>query len=207
MLKIAMAQMEVIPGHPDKNAATMLRMIDEAKENQADVVIFPEMAIPGYLLGDTWEQTSFLADCELYGQEIIEASKGITVMFGNIAMDWEKMNNDGRVRKYNAFFTAQDGKLIAPAGQDYPFVIKTLMPNYREFDDTRHFYSLQQLALEQGKNPADLIAPVTLTLQGKSYNAGCLLCEDGWSDNYALEPLQILQRFSHRVKPKKGGRR
>ena len=59
MLKIAMAQMEVIPGHPDKNAATMLRMIDEAKENQADVVIFPEMAIPGYLLGDTWEQTSF----------------------------------------------------------------------------------------------------------------------------------------------------
>ena len=193
MLKIAMAQMEVIPGHPDKNAATMLRMMDEARTEHVDVIIFPEMAIPGYLLGDTWEQTSFLADCEHYGQEIIEASKGITVMFGNIAMDWEKMNNDGRVRKYNAFFTAQNGKLIAPAGQDYPFVIKTLMPNYREFDDTRHFYSLQQLALEQGKNPADLIAPVMLTLQGKSYNAGCLLCEDGWSDNYALEPLQILQ--------------
>lgn len=188
-----MAQMEVIPGHPDKNAATMLRMMDEARTEHVDVIIFPEMAIPGYLLGDTWEQTSFLADCEHYGQEIIEASKGITVMFGNIAMDWEKMNNDGRARKYNAFFTAQDGKLIAPAGQDYPFVIKTLMPNYREFDDTRHFYSLQQLALEQGKNPADLIAPVTFTLQGKVYNAGCLLCEDGWSDNYALEPLQILQ--------------
>lgn len=188
-----MAQMEVIPGHPDKNAATMLRMMDEAREEKVDVIIFPEMAIPGYLLGDTWEQTSFLADCEHYGQEIIAASQDITVMFGNIAMDWEKMNNDGRVRKYNAFFTAQDGKLIAPAGQDYPFVIKTLMPNYREFDDTRHFYSLQQLALEQGKNPADLIAPVTLTLQGKTYHAGCLLCEDGWSDNYALEPLQILQ--------------
>ena len=193
MLKIAMAQMEVIPGHPDKNAATMLRMIDEAKENQADVVVFPEMAIPGYLLGDTWEQTSFLADCEHYGQEIIAASQDIVVMFGNIAMDWDKSNNDGRVRKYNAFFTAQNGKLIAPTGQEYPYAIKTLMPNYREFDDTRHFYSLQQLALEQGKKPADLIVPVCINVQGQEYNVGCLLCEDGWSDNYALEPLQILQ--------------
>ena len=59
MLKIAMAQMEVIPGHPDKNAATMLRMIAEAREQNTDIIIFPEMAIPGYLLGDTWEQTSF----------------------------------------------------------------------------------------------------------------------------------------------------
>ena len=193
MLKIAMAQMEVIPGHPDKNAATMLRMIAEAREQDTDIIIFPEMAIPGYLLGDTWEQTSFLADCEHYGQEIIAASQGLTVMFGNIAMDWEKTNNDGRVRKYNAFFTAKDGQLLTPAGQSYPYVIKTLMPNYREFDDTRHFFSLQQLAIEEGRTPAELIAPVSLTVRGKNYNIGCLLCEDGWSDNYALEPLQILK--------------
>ncbi len=195
MLKITMAQMEVIPGHPDKNTITMLRMIEQAKKEHADVIIFPEMAIPGYLLGDTWEQTSFLADCEHYGQEIIAAAKDITVMFGNIAMDWDKTNNDGRVRKYNAFFTAQNGQLISPEGQEYPFVIKSLMPNYREFDDTRHFYSLQQLALEQGKSPADLIAPVKITLQGKSCRIGCLLCEDGWSDNYALEPFAILRQL------------
>ncbi len=188
-----MAQMEVIPGHPDKNAATMLRMIAEAREQDTDIIIFPEMAIPGYLLGDTWEQTSFLADCEHYGQEIIAASQGLTVMFGNIAMDWEKTNNDGRVRKYNAFFTAQDGQLLTPAGQSYSYVIKTLMPNYREFDDTRHFFSLQQLAIEEGRTPAELIAPVSLTVRGKNYHIGCLLCEDGWSDNYALEPLQILK--------------
>ena len=194
MLKITMAQMEVIPGHPDKNTATMLRMIDEAKEEQSDIIIFPEMAVPGYLLGDTWEQSSFLADCEHYGQEIIAAAQDITVMFGNIAMDWEKTNNDGRVRKYNAFFTAQNGRLIKPAGQDQPFVIKTLMPNYREFDDTRHFYSLQQLALEQGKSPTELIAPVNITIKGKEYSIGCLLCEDGCSDNYALEPFEVLRK-------------
>ncbi|MBR1552931.1 MAG: hypothetical protein IJ631_02820, partial [Schwartzia sp.] len=53
MPKIALAQMRVIPGHPDRNARTMLQRIDEAKEQYADLIVFPEMAIPGYLLGDT----------------------------------------------------------------------------------------------------------------------------------------------------------
>ena len=47
MLKIAMAQMKVSPGHPDVNATTMLRQIDEAKAQGADVIVFPEMCIPG----------------------------------------------------------------------------------------------------------------------------------------------------------------
>ena len=53
MLKIALAQMEVQPGHPDKNARKMLQLIAAAKEKQTDLIIFPEMSIPGYLLGDT----------------------------------------------------------------------------------------------------------------------------------------------------------
>ncbi|MDD6119034.1 MAG: NAD(+) synthase [Selenomonadaceae bacterium] len=193
MLKIAMAQMEVIPGHPDQNTATILRMIKQAKAQQADIVIFPEMAVPGYLLGDTWEQPSFIRDCESYGQDIIAAAQGITVMFGNVAADWTKKNNDGRVRKYNAFFTAQDGELVQPDGSPYPFTIKTLMPNYREFDDTRHFFSLQKLARELGTTPAQLLAPLTLSIGDQDYRVGCLLCEDGWSDDYELSPVELLR--------------
>ncbi len=194
MLKISLAQMEVHPGHPDKNTETMLRMIEDAKQKQTDLIIFPEMAVPGYLLGDTWEQTSFLADCEAYGQEIIAASEGICVIFGNVAIDWQKKNNDGRVRKYNACFAAQNGQLIQPDSMPYPFVIKTLMPNYREFDDTRHFYSLQKLARELGTLPEHLISPISIKVHGKRYNLGCLLCEDGWSDDYELQPLELLNR-------------
>ncbi len=188
-----MAQMEVIPGHPDQNTATILRMIKQAKAQQADIVIFPEMAVPGYLLGDTWEQPSFIRDCESYGQDIIAAAQGITVMFGNVAADWTKKNNDGRVRKYNAFFTAQDGELVQPDGSPYPFTIKTLMPNYREFDDTRHFFSLQKLARELGTTPAQLLAPLTLSIDDQDYRVGCLLCEDGWSDDYELSPVELLR--------------
>ena len=43
--------------------------------------------------------------------------------------------------------TAHNGKLLCNPSSPYPFVIKTLQPNYREFDDTRHFYSLQKLSI------------------------------------------------------------
>lgn len=194
MLKIAMAQMEVIPGRPDLNTEKVLHMMTTAKKQEADLIIFPEMSVPGYLLGDTWEQNSFLHDCEDFGRDIIAATKSteLTVIFGNIAVDWDKKNNDGRVRKYNALFIAQDGKLIQPSSMPYPFIIKTLMPNYREFDDTRHFFSLQKLARELGTTPGKLLSPVSLKLKGKDYQVGCLLCEDGWSDNYEITPVAEL---------------
>ena len=194
MLKIAMAQMKVSPGHPDVNTETMLRMIADAKAQKADVIVFPEMCIPGYLLGDAWEQTAFLRDCESYGKDVIAAAQGIVVLFGNIAIDWEKKNNDGRVRKYNALFCAQDGKLVSPESMPYPFIIKTLLPNYREFDDTRHFFSLQKLARELGTTAERLLSPLTLDIGGQRYRVGGLLCEDGWSDDYSLTPLDVLNR-------------
>ena len=82
MLKIASAQMEIQPGRPDANTANILRQMEEAKANHADIVIFPEMAIPGYLLGDTWEQDAFLRDAEACAADVIAASDGIAVIFG-----------------------------------------------------------------------------------------------------------------------------
>ncbi len=108
-MKIALAQLRVIPGHPNENTKKMLEMIREAKDNSAHLIIFPEMSIPGYLLGDTWEQTAFIKDCEECGQDIIEASKDIAIIFGNVAVDWNKKNTDGRPRKFNALFTWQAG--------------------------------------------------------------------------------------------------
>ena len=196
-MKIALAQIEVIPGQPDRNTRRILQMVKDAKEQEADIVIFPEMAVPGYFLGDTWEQNAFLKECEECGREIIAASEEIVILFGNVAVDREKKNNDGRVRKYNAFFAAQKGKLIYPDNMPYPFVIKTLMPNYREFDDTRHFFSLQKLARELGTTPAKLISPFSMKIKGQRVRIGALLCEDGWSDNYELTPMSMLKSGGH----------
>ena len=192
MIKIALGQMEVIPGRPDRNTAAMLTMIESAIRQQADMIIFPEMCIPGYLLGDTWEQLAFLRDCEYYGQQIIAASADIAILFGNVAVDWSKKGNDGRVRKYNAFFTAYQKQLIGEKNFPYPFRIKTLQPNYREFDDTRHFFSLRKLAAELGVSTEDLLQPIHLELKERNLSLGCILCEDGWGDDYQMHPVKIL---------------
>jgi len=194
LLKVALAQMEIIPGKPDVNTKTMLTMIKQACQQQAQMIIFPEMSIPGYFIGDTWEQPAFLKDCVDYGQRIILASTNICIVFGNIAIDWNKVNDDGRVRKYNACFIASQGKLMGDDNFPYPFRIKTLQPNYREFDDSRHFYSLRKLATELGQNVNQLLQPVHLQIGHKQLKLGCILCEDGWSDEYAIKPTTAIHQ-------------
>ena len=101
-VRFACAQIEVIPGRPDINFATIIDAIDKAKKENIDILILPELAVPGYFLGDLWEQPAFLDDCSEYGNQIIAATENICVIFGNIAMDKDKHNEDGRARKYNA---------------------------------------------------------------------------------------------------------
>ena len=129
--KIALAQIEIIPGRPDLNSKKMLDYIEQARIAKSDMIIFPEMSVPGYLLGDTWEQPAFLRDCEYWGNNVIAAATDICILFGNVGIDWSKTGDDGRVRKYNAFFAAQNGELIGGGNFPYPFRIKTLQPNYR----------------------------------------------------------------------------
>lgn len=192
MIKICYAQMEVQAGQPDKNTKKILSFIKEAKKNNADIIAFPEMAVPGYFIGDIWDSSAFLRDCEACGKDIIEAADGIIVIFGNVAVDWQKKNCDGRVRKYNALFAAQNKKLIAPNDSVYPFVIKTLQPNYREFDDTRYFCSTAMLAEELGKNVRELLRPVNVKIRNEKFTLGCILCEDSWSDDYPISPIDVL---------------
>lgn len=197
-MKIALSQFEIIPSMPTNNAARIINYIEEAKNNKADMIIFPELAISGYLIGDMWESESFIRECEELGEEIIKASKDIFVIFGNIAVDRNKKNFDGRIRKYNALFLAKDGKLIKnPQSKiPYPFIIKTLLPNYKEFEDTRYFFSLKDLifenALEYNFDLKEYFNPVEININGEKINLGLTICEDAWSSNYNLSPIDIL---------------
>ena len=63
------------------------------------------------------------------------------------------IGEDGRIRKYNAVYVCNDGQYaVRPQVPDVlPTHLqpKTLHPNYRFFDDDRHFYSLRMLAAEK----------------------------------------------------------
>jgi NAD+ synthase (glutamine-hydrolysing) len=86
-LKIALAQIEVIPGQPEKNIATMLRYIQQAKDQKVDIIVFPELCVGGYMLGDLYLQTDYCLNLMAYNEDIRQASKGIAIIFGNIYVD------------------------------------------------------------------------------------------------------------------------
>ncbi|MBW5398941.1 NAD(+) synthase [Brachyspira pilosicoli] len=192
-MKIAICQFEIIPSMPVINASKMIKYIEEARENKADIIVFPELSVSGYMVGDMWESESFVRECERLGEEIIKASKDIYVIFGNIALDKAKKNFDGRVRKYNALFVAKDGKLIDNNTTEYNFFIKTLLPNYKEFDDSRHFYSLKDLALENDVSIKKYLKLLEIEINKQKIKLGLTICEDMWAKNYNVNPMEIMK--------------
>ena len=105
-MKIAYAQMNVIPGHPDINTKKILQFMDEAHKQKADLLILPEMAVSGMFLGTTWLEQSFLNDCFEHGEDIIKATKrSFGVIFGNIEHD----NNNF----FHVIFSAKNKRLCS----------------------------------------------------------------------------------------------
>ncbi len=187
-VQVRLVQLEVLPGRPEANTRRMLEAVAQARADGMALVAFPELAVPGYLLGDMWDRPAFLRACEACGERLREASQGILVVFGNVAIDWEKRGEDGRVRRYNALFFAENGRFCVSAVTRLPFVAKTLLPNYRCFDDVRHFFDTRRLALENCTTPDRMIEPMQTSLG----LIGGLLCEDAWDTDYAFSPAKIL---------------
>ena len=225
-MKIALAQMEVIPGQPQKNITTMLRMIAEAKQQQVDLIAFPEMCISGYLVGDKFLEDAFCTDLMEYDEVLRKASEGtgrdeemgIAIAYGNIFVERAKdglsihknelsihkigyhPNKDGRSRKYNAVRIFQNGKAAQRADKNrqnskheipnkqtiIPDGVqpKTLLPNYRFFDDERYFFSTEDIAKDYGISLQELLQPFMIKVNGREIPIGFEVCEDLWCEDY-----------------------
>ena len=191
LIKIICGQMEIIPGRPDLNYQKISNIIGQAKEKKADILLLPEMCLPGYLIGDLWEQQTFLDDCAYYAQQIAAQAENICIVFGSVATETGKINEDGRIRKYNAAYICQNGTMLS-GYLERNFIIKNSLPNYREFDDARYFHSLQKLCAEENIAIADALQPIAITIKGQQIKLGVMLCEDGWTDNYQYNIPSIL---------------
>ena len=186
--RIVLVQMEVAPGRPDRNVARMLERIERHRD--AEVIVFSEMCVPGYLLGDAWEIDALAADFASWSEAVREASAGLTVLFGNVAVDPRRPGEDGRLRKYNAVYVCHDGEYLRRPGLpgELPHGVhpKTLHPNYRFFDDDRHFHSVRKLAAEHGRPIADWMIPYEAPRRdGSPFRFGVQVCEDVWCQDYA----------------------
>ena len=202
--RLALAQLRVQPGQAVANIDSMLRLIDAARVDGAEVVAFPEMCVSGYLIGDLWEVDRYVEDWEAGSERLRDASEGLTLLFGNVAIDREEIGEDGRRRKYNAVVVCHDGAFLErtglPPGLPAGIHPKTLQPNYRFFDDDRHFYSLRHLAAARGTQVADWIIPFEVPTTSGTFRFGTQLCEDLWCEDYceAGESLDTYALFVER---------
>lgn len=196
-LKISLCQMPVVPGRPDLNTAYIEKEISSAAERGSDIIIFPEMK-DGYALGDRFENDSFIMDIQRHNVQIYKSTKnGIAAIWGSVVADTKKRGRDGRMRKYNAGLGAQNEQWIGKT-------FKTLHPDYRIFDDDRHFQSmlnlmLEDMAQEQRENVdspnldlQDYLQVFMVQTKVGLVRVGVIICEDTWPKDYPFNPGKIL---------------
>lgn len=124
-LRIALAQFDFPVGAVARNAERIAKMIAEARDEfDADIVLFPELAISGYPPEDLLLRPSFLAACEAALHEVAKAATGIVAVVG-----WPE--SAGSVL-YNAASVLRDGRVEATYR-------KRELPNYAVFDERRYF--------------------------------------------------------------------
>lgn len=193
-LRIALGQIDVEAGRPDVNSRRVIAESIAAAGRKVDVIVFPEMCISGYLIGDRFKSNGFIEDIDAYNKEIVEAlaDYDIVVVFGSVALERGAVNEDGTYRKYNAAFVAHRGRLVPNTDGSLQYAIKTLHPNYRIFDDARYFTCLRKRALEVGCDVSTLLKPFPVDIRGHRYHLGIMLCEDMWDIDYPQSPAELL---------------
>ena len=194
MIRIAFGQIQVHPGDPATNFQSMMQAINYAKAVSTDILIFPELCLSGYIVGDLWDQVPFINDCLYYGEELVKATANtnLTIIFGNVGIDERLRNLDGNLRKYNALYLASKGQLVSNPSQPYPFTIKTLLPCYRYFNEPRHFTSANVVAKERNLSLSDINQPLTICTRQGAFTIAPVICEDSWDTHYPDCPTSLM---------------
>lgn len=129
-MKIAISQLNYIIGDIDGNTAKILDAISKAKAENADLIIFSELAVCGYPPKDLLDYPNFIDRCESAVKLIGENSNDIGVIIG--APSWSNIERGKKL--YNSAFFYENKKLLKR-------IDKTLLPTYDVFDEYRYFES------------------------------------------------------------------
>ena len=173
-LKVSLAQINPKSGDIAGNREKIARGIEQAREEECDLVVFPEMCLTGYCLDEKLlNNGQFLKENKrVLMEEIIPASQGIAVIVGFLDFDEGRSRPEGGVIRYNAAAVAQDGQLCQ-------VVHKRLLPAYRYFDDTRYF------------TPGREVEPISIRTSDGKTSIGVLICEDLWEEGYDFKPCAV----------------
>lgn len=132
-LRIAIAQMNLLVGDIENNAIQILKWIKRARdEMQADMIIFPELALTGYPPEDLLLRPGLYERVNTALALLAQEAKGIVALVGYP----EKTD----VGIYNAVAVLENGQCGEIARKNY-------LPNYSVFDEKRYFISSNKSSL------------------------------------------------------------
>jgi len=170
-MKIALAQLNYHIGNFEGNIQKIIRTIQKAKDQKADLVVFAELCVPGYPPRDFLEFNDFIDNCYAGVDAIAKKCTGIAAIVGSPAI-----NASGKGKPlFNSAFFLYDGKIQAIRN-------KSLLPNYDVFDEYRYFEPNRESEI----------------IEYKGCRIALTICEDLWNvdDNplYVSSPMDELVR-------------
>ena len=122
--KIALAQFSPHIGNIEANAQKMIEQANQAKKQNADLIVFPELSLIGYPAEDLLIRPS-LAKRTQKGFEQLSQVKDIVMVFGFV-----NQTEDGE--RYNAAVVMKNGQVLG-------IYNKQNLPHYGIFDEKRYF--------------------------------------------------------------------
>ena len=118
-----MAQMNATVGDIDGNAERIIADIRQARELGADLIAFPELALPGYPPEDLLLKPQFIRENHDRLRQVAAECEDIAAVVGFIDADADI---------YNAAAIIHDGEIVGAYRKMY-------LPNYGVFDEDRYF--------------------------------------------------------------------
>jgi NAD+ synthase (glutamine-hydrolysing) len=153
-MRLALAQINPTVGDVDGNAAKVAEWIGRAREQGAELVIFPELCIPGYPAEDLYLKRHFLAANQRAVDELAKAARGIVALVGFA----EPVADPADPRH------AHNSTAVLAEGAVRAVYRKNRLPNYGVFDEQRYFVP--------GAEP--------LSIEVGGLGVGLTICEDVW---------------------------
>ncbi|HEX9044254.1 MAG TPA: nitrilase-related carbon-nitrogen hydrolase [Candidatus Limnocylindrales bacterium] len=149
-LRIALAQIAPRLGHLEENLARHRDLLAEAREERADLVVFPELGLTGYLLQDLAPEVALRLDDPRLRQ-LVAATRGISAV-----VSFVEESADHRL--FIAAALLEDGEIRHVHRKLY-------LPTYGLFDERRFFAA------------GDRLRSVRSRL---GVGVGIAICEDFW---------------------------
>ncbi|QRG87230.1 NAD(+) synthase [Bulleidia sp. zg-1006] len=168
-IKMASVSLETALGNVMENVRQIKQSL---QETDAKLVVFPELSLTGYSLGDLFHQDGLLKEVIFGLEELRVFSQSYPQQLIVVGAPLMKEN-----RLYNTAVFIQDGeyKLVVP---------KTFLPNYHEFYELRWFASGMDVDCDFimiGKE--EVAFGKHYLLKDGEIKIGCEICEDLWVVN------------------------